>query len=146
MDQETYLKERVDDQLEWFESKSSYNQTRYKRLKTVTMTAAVLIPFLSGFSIENDYAMVVTIIIGALGVVVAITEGLLSIHKYEENWVQYRTTSELLKREKLFFETKAGHYAGTDQNFPVFVQNVEKIINSDTSAWKNYITEETGTD
>ncbi len=48
MTQEEYLQERVDDQIEWHDKKSAWNQKCYKRLRILEIVAAASIPFLTG--------------------------------------------------------------------------------------------------
>ncbi|MGA8083322.1 MAG: DUF4231 domain-containing protein, partial [Candidatus Nitrosopolaris sp.] len=47
------------------------------------------------------------------GIIVVIT-GLTQLEKYQENWILYRTSSELLKKEK-YFENRVGEYSNLDQ-------------------------------
>ncbi len=142
MNPEQYMEERVDDQFNWFERKSSFNQKRYKRIKMLILIAAGLIPFLSGCKFLGLIGDIGSMVAGLLGVFIAVSEGLLSIHKYQENWLQYRSSAEALKREKLLYLTQVGPYADNQQAFPRFVQNVEDILQEDNSAWKSYIIEE----
>ena len=47
MNEEDYLKERLDDQLEWYSKKSQLNQKWFKRLRLVEIISAAIIPFIS---------------------------------------------------------------------------------------------------
>ncbi|MFB3042367.1 MAG: DUF4231 domain-containing protein, partial [Candidatus Poribacteria bacterium] len=49
MNEENFMNERVDDQINWYDRKSQFNQKRYKRLRIIEIFAAALIPFLSGY-------------------------------------------------------------------------------------------------
>ncbi|MBI5917321.1 MAG: DUF4231 domain-containing protein [Bacteroidetes bacterium] len=131
-DEQTYLKDRVDDQVNWLGDKAASNQKSYKRLRTISLVASVLIPFLSGFT--DNYGLVVTITVGSLGAVLAICQGLLALNRYHENWTEYRMTAETLKREKLFYETKTGVYSGNG-GFNLFVENAEKILAGENQKW-----------
>ncbi|MCB0586596.1 MAG: DUF4231 domain-containing protein [Phaeodactylibacter sp.] len=64
--------------------------------------------------------------------------------KYQENWIQYRTTAEALKRETYLYKTGAAEYRQEKATFPLFVQRIEAIIEGDTSNWKQYISREEG--
>jgi hypothetical protein len=94
MDQEKYLTERVDDQIEWLSKKSGFNQARYKRLRVLQLLCSASIPFLVA-TITDDTGPLKWIA-GGLGVVVTIAEGLQALYKYHELWLQYRATSEAL--------------------------------------------------
>lgn len=136
-----YMTSRVDNQMNWFSDKSGYNQMRFKRLKTITLVTSGLIPFLSGAAYLDFVETYIPAVVGLLGVVIAVAEGLLSIHKYQENWLQYRITAEALKREKFLFSTQAGPYTNPEHRFPYFVERIESIIQDDNVAWKSYSSE-----
>lgn len=132
MDENTYIAERVNDQLDWLGNKADFNQKRYKTLRIISLVASILIPLLSGYS--TNFGLPISVTVGVLGAIVAVCQGILGLNKYHENWTEYRMTAEALKREKLFYETKAGEY-NTPNSFPVFVENVEKLLSSENQKW-----------
>lgn len=137
MDEKQYLAQRVDDQLKYYSTKSSWNQKRYRWFKLLTIVMAVLIPFLSGFSpCEFEY---VGALVGLLGVLIAFSEGVLTLFGFRENWVEYRMTCEMLKQEKMLFLTKTDTYKGNDEQkvFKLFVERVEQILAAETNKWRS---------
>ena len=62
------------------------------------MVAAALIPFFSGLKFPH-FAFVV----GVLGVLITILEGILQLNQYQQIWTMYRATSEALTHEKYLF-------------------------------------------
>lgn len=139
LDAETYMKERVDDQIGWYSRKSSFCQKRYKALKVTTLLFSVTIPFLTGI-IETLGWMIY--VIGGMGVAIAAIEGIQSLYKYKDNWLQYRMTSETLKREKLLYQTLAGDYAAAQDPFKLFVLHAEQIMAGEQEQWRGYIAQE----
>lgn len=137
MDQATYLKERIDDQIKWYDKKSGDNQRKFKRSKTIIITVSVLVPLLSGFI--SDAIWWLKYVVGGLGALIAILEGYLGLQKYQENWIQYRGTAESLKREKILFLTKSGGYQKAQTPFNLFVMNAETIMDGEHSNWQQYI-------
>jgi hypothetical protein len=95
--------ERLEDQLNWYEGMSAWNQKMFKRLKIIEIVAAVLIPFLAGLG-------AVSYIIGALGIVVVVMESLESIYQFQNKWISYRTMAERLRHEKYLYLAQAGPY------------------------------------
>jgi len=71
--------QRLDDQIEWYDQRSGRNQRLFKLLKIVVITAAALIPFLA--------AVVPAWVTGALGLVIAIAEGIQQLNQYHANWI-----------------------------------------------------------
>ena len=141
MDQKAYLKERVDDQIAWYDRKSAANQKSFKRSRIIIIICSVLVPLLSGFS---DFSFWIKVLIGGMGALVAIFESIMGVYKYQENWIQYRMTSEALNREKIFYLTRSGTYSNkNDQTrFTAFVTNCEKIMAGENSSWQAYIAED----
>jgi hypothetical protein len=47
MEQNTYIQERLDDQIDWYDKKSQSNQKWHKRLRVIELIAGASIPFLA---------------------------------------------------------------------------------------------------
>lgn len=136
MDSEEYLKQRLQDQIDWYDKKSQWNQRWYKRLKAVEILMAVSIPFLVGYITETAPGM--KFVVGFLSVIVAAIAGLVTLYKFQENWIEYRTTAESLKHEKYLYLTKAEPY--NDENaFSKLVESVEDMISKENTRWSQYI-------
>lgn len=132
MTEEEYLKDRLEDQINWYSNKSSACQKQYKKLRLIEMTAAALIPFLSGMG--ETLTPVGAWLIGILGVMIAVSNAISALYKYHENWIEYRATSELLKHEKYLYLTACGEYADGDR-FRNLVQRVEILISKENATW-----------
>mgnify|MGYP000094324648 CR=1 FL=1 len=139
---ETYLDERVNDQIEWYDRKSGKNQFIYKFLKVTTIILAVSIPFLTGF-LSDSAGGFLKYVIGGFGLIVAIIESLQGVYKFHENWIQYRTTAESLKHHKYLFITRSGPYSVVNP-FPGFVENIENLISKENSVWAEALKEKKG--
>lgn len=135
MQTEEYLLNRVDNQIEWYSNKSQQNQQWFKLLRLCEIILSVSIPFLAGV-LSEGFGM--HIILGAIGMAIAIIAGVLVIYKFQEKWVQYRYTAESLKREKYLFLTNTGDYCG-ENAFILFVKKVESIISDENTAWSKYV-------
>jgi hypothetical protein len=134
MDEDEYLKDRLEDQIGWYSKKSQTNQKWFKNLRLLEIVLATLIPFLAGI---GDALPCYQTIIGGIGVVIAIAAGLSAINKYQENWIEYRTTAESLKHEKYLYKTKCKPY-DSDGSLQILVQNVESLISKENSQWSKH--------
>jgi hypothetical protein len=85
--------QRLEDQIQWYDQRSNRNQRTFKLLKIIMIVAAALIPLLVGLPVPAWAT-------GALGVVIAVTEGIQQLNQYHANWISYRSTCEALKHEK----------------------------------------------
>jgi hypothetical protein len=128
---EEYIEQRLSDQIGWYDRKSCKNQRWFKRLRFAEIVAAATIPFLSGFA-GNSFA--IRIVIGALGVVVAVIASLLGLLQLQERWIEYRATAESLRKEKFLFLTQTEPY-DKDDAFHLLVQRVEALLSKEDTDW-----------
>jgi hypothetical protein len=135
--EEDYLTGRAEDQINWYDKKSSSNKKWFLRLKVSEIIIALFIPFFSGY-IDTD-GKFLKLTVGFLGVAIAAIAGLITLIKFQENWTEYRTVSESLKFEKFLFLSKAGPYKEIENPFPVFVERFESLISASTKKWQSYI-------
>lgn len=139
MDQQQYMVQRVEDQISWYDKKSRWNQKWYKRLRMLEITVAVLIPLFAGLlSISNIYTK---LLIGISGVIVAVVASTLNLYKFQENWIEYRATTEMLRHEKYLYLTHSGPDA-EKVSFSTFVERIESLISKENTNWAQYIKNE----
>lgn len=126
-----YIEQRLNDQISWYDRKSSANQRWFKGLRFTEIVAAATIPFLSGFA-GNSFPIKITI--GTLGLLVAVIASLLGLLHLQEHWIAYRTTAEVLRKEKFLFLTQTEPYDKGDA-FHLLVQRVEALLSKESTEW-----------
>ena len=126
--------QRLNDQLTWYSQKSRSARQAFKRIKIVEIIAAALIPFLTGRTFPQ-VPNLANYIIGSLGVIITILEGLLHLNQYQENWTAYRATAESLKHEKFLYLAKAGPYATSTDPRVTLAERVEATLSQENSQW-----------
>ncbi len=131
MNEEEYLKDRLDNQLAWYSRKSQHNQKWFKFFRLIEIVSAALIPLLSGMGERIPYSQWR---IGSLGVCIAIAAAITALFKYQENWIEYRTTAKQLKHEKYIYLTCVKPY-DTKDKFRLLVERVESLISKENSTW-----------
>jgi len=89
-----------------------------------------LIPFLSGTEGFKPPWLV-----GALGVVIAVAEGIQQLNQHHVNWTSYRSTCEALKYEKYLYLAKAAPYAGAIDPHALLAERVESLMSQETAKW-----------
>jgi len=135
VNQDDYIKDRVDGQIEWYDRKSGTNQRWFRWLRIVEIIAAASIPLLAGYA---DSIAELKVVIGILGLLVAVIAGVLGLYQFQENWTGYRTTCEALKQERYLFLTKTQPYDQGD-SFSLFVQRVESLLSKEHANWAQHI-------
>lgn len=138
MEVDEYMRDRVEDQITWYDEKSLKNQRVFKRLRLVEMVAAASIPLLVAF-IDPERPSV-ALAIGVLGAGIAVLAGVFGLHQFEQHWVDYRTTCESLKKEKYLFLTNAEPFDQEPaENYQLLVQRVETLVSKENTNWAQYM-------
>lgn len=131
MNEEEYIESRLDDQIDWYDRKSLWNQKWYKRLQIVVLIAAATIPFLTAYSDEVAW---IKFVIGILGLAIAAITAILGLYAFQENWIKYRTVCESLKKEKYKYLTRIAPY-DNERAFALLVEQVEGLISKENTEW-----------
>ncbi|WP_257207894.1 DUF4231 domain-containing protein [Bacillus toyonensis] len=131
MSEETYIEKRLDDQINWYDTKSSDCQKRFKRLRTSVISLSASIPFFVGFISDFEFFEE---IVSAIGVIIIILEARLGLTKYHEKWIEYRNICETLRHEKYMYLTRTGVYA-IESPFKLLVERVENVISRENVNW-----------
>lgn len=131
-----YLEQRLDDQIDWYDRKSQWNQRWFKRLRGAEILLASGLPLL--VLLQDYWPRGIAALIGAAGFLIAVISGLTVLHKFEENWQQYRTTCESLRHQKFLYLTGTAPYHGEDA-FAQLVTRAEAAISQENSNWLAYV-------
>jgi len=134
MDEKQYIKDRVDDQFNFFDKKSEASQRAYRAWRVILIILSVSIPFMT---LMTEWNQNVKYAVAFAGVLIAAIEGFLSLYKFQEDWVNNRKAAESLKREKFLFLTKAGIYK-EEGAFDNFVARIENILAQENKSWAAY--------
>ena len=130
--------QRLEEQIKWYGDKSKRCQRFYKTIKVVEIVAAALIPFLSALNIPQGstvYGHLVSWIIGGLGVLITILEGVLQLNQFQQNWIVYRSTCEALKHEKFSYVAKAPPYKDIPDSHGLLAERIESLISQEHAKW-----------
>ena len=127
--------DRLNDQIDWYDSKSQKYKKRYYRLTGICLVISASIPFLINLIVDFHW---MTLVISALSVINVIISGFESLNNNHDLWTKYRITCENLKREKIFFETKTGPYTtdSTSQQLDLLVHRCEEYMGNENLYWK----------
>jgi hypothetical protein len=135
MDQQEYIETRLDDQIDWYDKKSQWNQKWYKWLRIFEIVAASAIPLLTGFINQQENSW--HIVVGTLGALIAAFSGITALYKFHELWIEYRTVAETLRHHKFLFLTKSQPYH-EENSFTLLVDTVEGVISKENSNWSSF--------
>lgn len=126
---EEYLTGRYCKEIEWYDKKAILNNYAYKILEFTLIVLSAITPVLiviGGGLLE--WALV-------LSVLVTIETSVLKVFKFYENWINYRTTCETLKKELHYYKAKIDDYKDVEDPEAMFVNRVEALISREHSLW-----------
>jgi hypothetical protein len=129
-----YFTERLEKQLRWYGDKSAENKKKFHIFQTVIIATSALVPIVNTIGPAGDSLRIVSSVLG--GIIIVATS-LIQLHKYQENWILYRTTAELLKKEKYLYLNDAGDYSGLDPSArkKQLVERTEVIVSSEAAKY-----------
>lgn len=135
MDEQQYLAERLDAQIKWYCDESEYNKKWFYRIRIIEIVLASIMPLLTSYI---SIAWYMKGIINVCAILIAVLGGVASISKFQERWIEYRTTGEALKQEKFLYLTKSGFY-NANNHFCLLVERVETIFSKENSNWAQMV-------
>lgn len=131
MDIESYLTERVDDQIKYFDSNAIWNQRIYKTLKGAAICCNILtILTIALIFIVTPHFKVLSVVALSFSTVLLATYQIEEFYNFGAKWEKFRLVTEQIKSEKYMFLTNAGTYSSddTDQKKRLFIEKIEGIL------------------
>ena len=130
MDIETYLTERVDNQIEYFDSSAVWNQKVYKRLKGAAIFCNIFTTLTIALTLIPSIRVPMSIVALVLSMIVLATYQIEEFYNFGAKWEKFRLVAEHMKSEKCLFLNGVGMYSSddTDEKKRVFVEKIEGII------------------
>jgi hypothetical protein len=130
----SYIKERLDDQILWYEKKSASNKLRFRITQVIIIIASAIIPIIN-LSAPQQSAESALFTTAILGTIVTIVAAFSQMEKYFETWILYRTTVENLKRERFLYMNDAADYSnvGDTEKDRLLIERVEALLSSENS-------------
>lgn len=138
-----YVQDRYRGQMEYYSKSSAKNQGKYSKLQWFLIVLSALTPVFAALSSFKpdiiagiDFKIALNLMVIIVSVIVAILTTGLKTFNYQELWVGYRSTYELLKPEIHYYNFNVGPYAGTGvDKESLFVARVEGILKGEHVSW-----------
>lgn len=129
--------QRLEDQRAYYSSRANTYQSRYKRIKLCLIALASGIPLLAFLPIGGADGAGAKWLVSAVGVAIALLEGVLLLNQYGPLWVKYRGTAESLKRERWLLLSHAGEYRDLNDAdaLRLLAERVEVLLEVEHREW-----------
>lgn len=128
-EQNAYIDERIGYHVQWYNTKAVSNRVQYHFWQTLAIVSAALVPILSTLNSDNGF------LIASMGGASALCAGLLSLFKYQENWVKFRAACEDLRSHLAQYKIATGTYEDRGAAFKILAENCERIISAERGQW-----------
>jgi len=138
-----YLVDRYQNQIDWYDKKSMWNQRWYKRLQWSLIILSALTPILitvEALAKEIPWLIVFPLVFSTF---VAICTAALKSFKFQEHWIDYRTICETLRKEIHYYDALIGDYKIADDPRSIFINRVEGIISRENTMWIGNVDQKT---
>lgn len=135
---QAYIKDRVEDQMLWYEKKAYSAKRRSLNLQIIQLVCLFMIPmFLLGSDYFGISKYTSSLVASGLAIYSALATMVSNVLKLDTKWEQYRFVSEQLKRELMAYKMDVGEYHDLPQEIKekAFVEKVEQIAGSELSRW-----------
>lgn len=145
MDYIEYLKDSIGDTgngvrfynlCSWYAKMADSCRIKYYILSAITLCIPPLILVANASSELLHHDDVLHMIVALLSGLATIVGGILSMGKFHENWIRYRTCTELMKAEATKYINAAAPYNVKKERDSLFSSNMEQIAMSESNSWK----------
>ena len=132
MNIESYITDRVNDQIKYFDLNAIRNQRIYRFLRMTAISCNVLtaLAIALTFAVPAQYKVYVGLAALGLTLIVLATYQIEEFFNFGAKWQKFRIVGELVKSEKYIFLNGAGVYSSGDveQRKRLFVKKIEDIF------------------
>jgi hypothetical protein len=123
-----YLRVRWRPQVNYYEAKGADSKNKHLYTQIIVGVGSVLVTVFLAIGFGAQW-------VALLSGVIAAAAAVENVQKYGENWRRFRQASEGLKREKVMFDMKVGHYRTTKNAVLLFTERCEDVIAQETGRY-----------
>ena len=126
-----YIQTRLLVQLEYYERQSASNKRKFLGCSVVAIASSTAVPIIVIVTGER-------VVIAMAGALSAFAIAIQALYQWRENWLEFRSTAEALRREQMLYETRTGPYAHLSESgiAGVLTTRVEDILATEHRTWR----------
>src|SRR5690349_10322751 len=125
-----YVVDRAERQLARFDHKAGVNRAFYFSVKVVQIVLAAAVPVAASAHAPTPFT-------GGLGAVIVVLEGIQQLCQWHANWIRYRRTAELLRRELFMYRASVGDYATAKDPVALLAQRLDHAEAAEVAGWSS---------
>ncbi len=132
---ETYLKDRYENQRQWYENKARFNKNWNTTLQLTLIALTSMTPLLIIIDIIFQEFPILRVLSVITSILIAFIAPTIRFLKFQEKWVNYRSVAELLKKEQYYFKANINEYGKAQDKQKLFVERIENLISQAHTSW-----------
>ena len=125
-----FIEDRYEKEPDWYDQKAVHNKRIHGLPQVVVIVSSAVTPALILMD-ESNLRMLAVF----TSVIIAISTSAIKTSRFHENWLDYRTTAETMRREHSLYNTGAGDYPDADDRQRFFVERIESLISRENTKW-----------
>lgn len=131
-----YINNRVLEQIDWYDKKSSKNQFYYKVYMIVSIILSAFIPIFTLLA-DASFGIIIKIIITTISSAITAISAIMALYNFRELWIQYRSNCEILKSVLHRFFTKCGEFSNVEgsKSYETLVMSCEEYLTKEFQTW-----------
>jgi hypothetical protein len=133
-EQKLYLQDTIKPKLNEFADKAKINKRLFFTLQSIAIIAAVFVPIISGFNIED--IVFYKYFVSLLGGLSALIAFLLGLFKFQGNWITYQGLYHELEYNISQYTAKVGPYTNGIKAYNLLVSKYQNILQNEASMFK----------
>jgi len=145
LNSEDYIRDRINDQLRFYDKKAGRYKSLYLSMRAATVIGGALVPVLVNLNFGpatvhlGSYSFTlngIKISTTLISLMVVLFVSLESVYHFKEQWRNYRSTAELMKKEYFLYASGQGRYAGKTEAeaYRLFVEQIETAIDVENAS------------
>ncbi len=118
--------------LKYYDDKSKINKRWYAVLIAINILLSSFIPFVTLFI--DDYSSA-KYIVALMGCIVTAASSCRVTFGFHENWIEYRTSSEILRYHKYLYQSNSTPY-NNQMRDEILISNVNAVVETENKTWR----------
>lgn len=127
---EKYLKERYESQVNWYDTRARRHKKCHDYFQWLVIVLSISLPVVI-MRVPPEWALIPVVVSTMLAVATTAARAF----KFQENWLNYRTIAEALRKEQYYYDAGANGYSEAESREKLFVERVESLISRENILW-----------
>ena len=127
---EKYRTERYESQVNWYDTRAGRHKKCHDSFQWMVIVLSISLPVVI-MRVPPEWALIPVVVSTLLAVATSAARAF----KFQENWLNYRTIAEALRKEQYYYDAGTNGYSEAESREKLFVERVESLISRENILW-----------